>query len=130
MRHGRIENPVPEWLRDDFFRKAHTRVKRGDQLQWYSRHSMWIYAEKLGKDSVEALSDAEFIDGLNVVHKHFKSRVSQRVAWNIEAQKGPLTLEDRSDPEKLNYLGTPFVYKYYDQVVFPRTARYRRVAVT
>ena len=93
LKHGRIENPVPDWLREDFLRTAHTRIKRGHQLQWYCRHNMWEFAKKLHKDCVEDLTDAELIDGLNSVHNHFKWNVSQRAAWNIEQKKGPLTLE-------------------------------------
>ena len=53
LKHGRIENPVPEWLREDFLRTAHTRIKRGEKLQWYCRHNMWELAKRLAKHSVE-----------------------------------------------------------------------------
>ena len=68
LKHGRIENPFPEWLREYFLRTAHTRVKRGHRWQWYSRNNMFQFAKRLGKDSVEDLTDAGCVDGLHAVH--------------------------------------------------------------
>ena len=76
LRHGRVENPVPAWLRTDFLRTAHTRIKRGSKLEWYYRWTMWEFAEKLGKDCVEDLNDVEFIDGLHSVHTFFYQKSS------------------------------------------------------
>ena len=43
--------------------------------------------KKLGKNCEEDLTDAEFIDGFNAVHNHFKILTSLRAAWNIEQKK-------------------------------------------
>ena len=102
LRHGRVENPVPAWLREDFLRTAHTRIKRGSKLEWYSRRNMWEFAEKLGKDCVEDLSDVEFIDGLHFVHTYFIKNPAYRVSWNLQRHMGPHTLDIRNNEDKLN----------------------------
>ena len=118
LRHGRVENPVPAWLRTDFLRTAHTRIKRGSKLEWYSRRTMWEFAEKLGKDCVEDLNDVEFIDGLHSVHTHFRKHPASRVSWNLQRHMGPQTLDDKNDEDKLNYVGSPLVHKFYDRGIF------------
>ena len=80
---------------------------------------MWEFAEKLGKDCVEDLNDVEFIDGLHSVHTYFyKTNPAYRVSWNLQRHMGPQTLDDRSNEDKLNYVGSPLVHKIFDRGIF------------
>ena len=92
-------------------RTAHKRIKRGSKLQWYSRCIIWDVAEQLWKDCVEALNDAEFIDGLHAVHTYIRKSPALRVSWTLKRQMGVQTLDDRSDEEKTKYLGACLAYK-------------------
>ena len=41
-----------------------------------------------------------------------------RANWNLESKRGPQGLEDRHNEQRLNYLGGPLVYTYYDKELF------------
>ena len=102
LRHGRVENSVPQRLREEFFRTGHKRIKQGSTLKRYSRRSMWEFTERIGKDCVEALNNVKFIDGLHAVHTHFDKHPPLRVSWKLKPQMGPQTLDDTSNEEELN----------------------------
>ena len=110
LKHGRVENPVPRGLREQFLNSGY-KLLQPEEFQWYSRRRMWHFAEERGKSCVEDLDDNEFLAGLAMVNEYFKHHIAQRVYWNLTPKQGPQSLEDRCDESKLNYLGEPMVYK-------------------
>ena len=78
---------------------------------------MWFFAEERGKNSVDEISDQEFLTGLGVVDAYFKANAAYRASWGLEPKRGPQSLEDRRDQQRMDYLGDPAVYKYYDKEI-------------
>ena len=77
----------------------------------------------MNKDNLNDLNDIEFVECLHQVNEYFRKHPSVRVTMNLEPYKGPQCLEDRANKDRIDYLGDPLVYKYYDKRVFESELR-------
>ena len=73
---------------------------------------MWHYASKFGVASIEELSNDDFTYCLNRTDAYLNKKPELRFNWKIEEKKGPTTVEERSNIDKVNYSGTPKAIKY------------------
>ena len=50
-------------------------------------------------------------------------------SWQLDSHRGPQSIEDRNDLERLNYLGTPKRYMWYSATIFKQELTAWRLAV-
>ena len=91
--------------------------------QWFSRDILWKEAVHFKVDNLEDLSDAEYLECLQGVHKHWQRQRSQRLARGIVAGMGPKTLDDRHGPLEAYVGGDVLVFKFFDARVFQEELR-------
>ena len=79
---------------------------------WYSRLKLWDEAQVLGKRP-EDLTDEEFDRALWNIHRYFAMHPAYVHNWELQRDKGPQSVADRHNVERLNYLGHPRRFIYY-----------------
>ena len=120
-KHGLQGNPLPL---PDLHARILALVKKVTKastqhsgFKWYSRHRLWLFAESLGLSGIAALSDDEFLRGLETVSTYFTKHAPLRQNLQLHPFAGPQVLADRgSDKEQV--LGNLKLFPYYDRALF------------
>jgi hypothetical protein len=71
-----------------------------------------------------------FEHGLHVVNRYYQCHASYRTNWKLTAGREPQRAEDRQDPERVNYLGTPRRHTYYSYSLFQAELKNVRAGAT
>ena len=100
-------------LFNDFAR----RVRKVSGYEWYSRVKLWDEAQLINKMPVD-LTDDEFKRALYNINMFCVLHKAVALSWQLEPYKGPQSIDDRNDPERLNYLRTPTRYMWYLATIF------------
>ena len=104
-RHGCVIGgiaPKVQQLFNDFAR----RVRKASGYEWYSRMKLWDEAQLIDKTPAD-LTDEEFMRALYNINRFSLKNKAVVLSWQLEPYKGPQSVDDRNDLERLNYLGTP-----------------------
>ena len=117
--YGRVDNSMPDADLEKLVRRA-AACEQQSGFKWYSRLRMWDIASAKSVQSVDGLSNDDFLECLQAVNLYFQKNDVQRHAWGLTPHAGPQSVADRADLAKMDYVGDPRRFRFYAVTVFRR----------
>ena len=99
--YGRIDSCMPDADLEKLVRRA-AACEQLSGFKWYSRLRMWDVAAAKSVQSVDGLSNDDFLECLQVVNAYFLKNDVQRHAWGLSPHVGPQSVADRKDLAKMD----------------------------
>ena len=115
--YGRVDNSMPDADFEKLVRRA-AACEQQSGFKWYSRLRMWDIASAKSVQSVDGLSNDDFLECLQAVNLYFQKHDVQRHAWGLSPHAGPQSVADRADLAKMDYVGDPRRFRFYAMTVF------------
>ena len=98
--------------------------------KWYSRDIMWREACVFKVDNFHCLTDDQYMECLQEVHRYWQQHRTHRIERKLVAGSGPHSCADRGEPSESYIGGELSIFKFFDDRIFQEELRGINAALT
>ena len=91
--------------------------------RWYTRDIMWREACAFQVNNLSDLTDDQYMECLQEVHKYWQQHRTQRIERQLVAGSGPQSCTDRGEASEAYIGGELAVFKFFDNRIFQEELR-------